>query len=191
MNVVKTATSLAVGIGICVLVTAWCFSRLYIIPSESMRPGLVVGDIVWCVPHLGINRGDIIVFRHSDSTVGIKRVAGLPGDTVRYFAKELEVNGTTANKVTKAKLSASDPADLLLEQVLFDKSFDVLELYGASLGDISSEGPGYFVIGDNRDYSTDSRQLGRLSDSQVLCKAVAVLATEVAGKLTLSRFRWL
>lgn len=161
------------------------------IPSESMRPALVVGDIVWCVPHLRINRGDIIVFRHSDSTVGIKRVVGLPGDTVRYLAKELEVNGTQATKITKAKLSATDPADLLLEQVLFDKSFDVLELYGASLSDASSEGPGYFVIGDNRDYSTDSRQLGRVGDTQVLCKAVAVLATEVASRLTFSRFRWL
>jgi signal peptidase I len=189
--VTKIVGLLGATLGLCGLVGTGARSSIYIIPSDSMRPTLTSGDVVWCMHRLEISRGDVIVFRHPQIGIGIKRVAGLSGDSVSYVRKELFVNEIGAKKILKRKLSATDPADLEFDETLFNKSFEIQEVFGGSLTDGRSEGAGYFVIGDNRDNSIDSRQLGRISGASVVCKAVAIIATEVAGEMTFSRIRWL
>ncbi len=121
----------------------------------------------------------------------VKRVIGLPGDDVKYLRKDLIVNGEVATKSVERKLSFTDPADLLLEQVVSGRKFEILEAYGQSLNDSESKGPGYFVLGDNRDESTDSRIYDRLADGEVDCRAVAVLGNTSSGTVSFQHTRWL
>lgn len=168
------------------------FCDFYIIPTDSMRPTIAAGDVVWCVGGSTIRRGDIVVFALPDSSEkGVKRVIGLPGDTVDYVGKQLSVNGQLARKIVRERLGDSDAADLLLEQTFFDRTFNILELYGQSLTEARSTAPGYFLLGDNRDSSIDSRQFGRLVATRVRCKVLAVIATEAKGRINFSRTRWL
>ena len=55
-----------------------------------------------------------------------------------------------------------------------------------SLTETRSEAPGYFLIGDDRDDSTDSRQFGRVTAAQISRKAVAIVASEAARKIGLA-----
>jgi len=99
------------------------------IPSSSMRPGLVVGDFIVInkfaygiripfinevvIPTGKPQRGDVVVFRFPvDPRLNyIKRLIGLPGDTVEYRNKRLTVNGQTYDSVPVGENTYSDKAD--------------------------------------------------------------------------------
>ena len=158
-----------------------------------MRPTLDAGDIVWCwrTKPSAVKRADIVVFQPPNIVEkGIKRVVGLPDDNVSYSGKRLTIDGSLAVKRLKQKLPGTDPADLLFEQIVFGRSFDVLESYGQSLTENDSKpGLGYFLMGDNRDASIDSRHFGRVVEGRIQCKALAVVAT-ASGRFLLD-IRWL
>lgn len=148
------------------------------IPSESMLPTLHEGDFIFVnkfvyglrlpvlnskVVELGEpERGDVVVFRlPSDPSVNyIKRVVGLPGDVVRYdsAAKRLTINGKV---VPMEVIGPSDiePARLLAEERLGDHAHQALVARGAHSEGGTYEVPEghYFMMGDNRDNSRDSR----------------------------------
>ena len=162
------------------------------IPSGSMEQTLLVGDFilvnkytygirlpVWRDKIVDINqpeRGDVMVFfpPHMNDTYFIKRVIGLPGDTVTYKDKQLYVNG-----------------ELLSRELLSDKSTPELQVGVEKLGgsdhlmqvdshrrsaDFSEiVKPGhYFMMGDNRDNSSDSRVWGQVPESDIVGKAFAI-----------------
>ena len=65
--------------------------------------------------------------------------------------------------------------DLLLEQSLDDSTFEILEALGRPLIDVvSTKIHGYYVLGDNRDNSTDSRNFGPVDSAQLRCRIVAI-----------------
>ena len=147
----------------------------YQIPSGSMIPGLEVGDFILVNKHsygLKINRigepfalasdpeyGDVVVFIPPHINVPyIKRLIGKPGDTIRYVNKKLYVNGLPLDQ--ELILHQSD--QILLKEV-FKESSRVIRLQGASSSypqEFSVPLNHYFVMGDNRDNSTDSRYWG-------------------------------
>lgn len=188
------------------------------IPSSSMRPGLVVGDFILVnkfaygirtpiinnvlIPVGSPQHGDVMVFNFPEnpSINYIKRVIGLPGDTISYQGKRLTVNGVPVK--TEA---AGD--HLYFEQSVepvINRQFT--ETYGAhnyhtlempqqpafDLAKISDfpyrencryddvgftckvpEGH-YFMMGDNRDHSADSRYWGFVPEKYVVGKAFLV-----------------
>lgn len=147
----------------------------YQIPSGSMIPGLEVGDFILVNKHsygLKINRigepfalasdpeyGDVVVFIPPHINVPyIKRLIGKPGDTIRYVNKKLYVNGLPLDQ--ELILHQSD--QILLKEV-FKESSRVIRLQGASSSypqEFSVPLNHYFVMGDNRDNSSDSRYWG-------------------------------
>ena len=185
----------------------------YQIPSESMVPTLQVGDFILVnkfdygirLPVLGTRlfdvgepqRGDVMVFIPPHKPVYfIKRVVGLPGDHIRYQDKVLYINGARVPQK-------------FVEQVATPDGFNV-QVYEEVLGDhvhliyrypIHLEPPGewvvpeghYFMMGDNRDRSDDSRDWGFASESKVVGKAVAVWMHKQPGLHwpTFSRNRWI
>jgi signal peptidase I len=147
----------------------------YQIPSGSMIPGLQVGDFILVNKHsygLKINRigkpfamasdpeyGDVVVFIPPHVNVPyIKRLIGKPGDTIRYINKKLYIN---ANSIEQELISHDGIETFLQETYL--KSSRIIRVQGGSTSypeEFSVPADHYFVMGDNRDNSSDSRYWG-------------------------------
>jgi len=164
------------------------------IPSGSMLPTLEVGDFILVNKyHYGLRlpvlnkrfvevndpeRGDVAVFRYpkQPSVNYIKRVVGLPGDTVTYHDKVMYINGEEVSLELIARLPPGNPEVLLLRESLGETSHQVYQDLGrASMSGqwVVPEGH-YFFVGDNRDNSNDSRYWGFVSEDLLVGKAVAV-----------------
>ncbi len=166
----------------------------YRIPTGSMEPTLLVGDFIVVnkftygirLPIINKKvvafnepaRGDVMVFRFPpDPKVNfIKRVIGLPGDKIIYQNKQLFINGELIPKtLLRTQTNTSDNGSYqvrVFQEVLPDASHDIYETLGASQ-DISLTVPmgHYFVLGDNRDASDDSRFWGFVPEENIIGKA--------------------
>jgi len=162
------------------------------IPSGSMLPTLEVGDFILVnkfsyglrLPVVGTKilaiddpqRGDIMVFKFpsDEKTNYIKRVVGLPGDIIKYHDKKLTINGKAINEKHIANL----PPIKLFEEQLGAVTHKIYE--DQRRPNIASEGEwvvpdnSYFMMGDNRDNSNDSRFWGFVPDKLVVGKAFAI-----------------
>ena len=162
------------------------------IPSGSMLPTLEVGDFILVnkfayglrlpVLHYEIvsiddpQRGDIMVFRYPDnpSINYIKRVVGTPGDRVKYENRQLSINGEPVETDFVARVSDQN----LLEEHHNERSHRLL--HGRGRSDPNAEGEWvvpenhYFVMGDNRDNSRDSRYWGMVPEDHVVGNAFAI-----------------
>jgi len=125
-------------------------------------------------------RGDIVVFRYpKDPTVDyIKRVIGLPGDRVAYHDKKLHINGVPINQVSLGRYQGVGQGEDMtgnehLSEDLTGVEHSILIRNGAA----SAEGVyivpkgSYFVMGDNRDNSNDSRYWGTVPEENLVGKA--------------------
>jgi signal peptidase I len=169
------------------------------IPSGSMMPTLLVGDFILVnkfaygirLPVLNTKvididepeRGDVVVFRYpKDPSVDyIKRVVGLPGDTVSYANKVVYVNGRPAGQVPagvylgEGSGVSMSGASKRREQ-LGDVQHDILVMPrtpGVEGRYVVGEGE-YFVMGDNRDNSNDSRYWGTVPEENLVGKAFRI-----------------
>ncbi len=134
------------------------------IPSGSMLPTLQIGDHILVTKFLyyfrPIQREDVIVFKfpQDESRDFIKRVIGLPGETLEIRGKEILINGKPI----------PDP------YAVYD------ERPAGGLGEREHVGPIYippgrlFMMGDNRDHSMDSRVWGFLDERKVIGKAFII-----------------
>ena len=172
------------------------------IPSGSMLPSLYIGDFILVskfsygvrlpilntlvIPVGEPDRGDVMVFRfpRDPSTNFIKRVIGLPGDVITYRGKRLAVNG---KPVAVQKAQPELFPDLVAQPDKRSQS-SFLESFGQSnhaifLDDNHQSGPSgpwivplghFFVMGDNRDHSNDSRYWGFVPKENIVGKAFFV-----------------
>tara|TARA_Y100001956_G_scaffold13850_1_gene13072 strand:- start:1801 stop:2697 length:897 start_codon:yes stop_codon:yes gene_type:complete len=182
------------------------------IPSGSMMPTLLVGDFilvekyayglkdpVWRTQLVETGkpeRGDTVVFKYppQPSIDYIKRVVGLPGDTVRYNSKkEICIQSPGETSCKPVKLSNVEESQFIqngipliqLDEKLGEVGHQILvnplrrdrvEAYQPRNGVnewVVPEGQ-YFVMGDNRDNSADSRYWGFVPEANLVGKAVAI-----------------
>lgn len=164
------------------------------IPSGSMMPTLLQGDYIFVkkfsyglrLPVLETKiietgqpeRGDVVVFRlPEEPTVNyIKRVVGLPGDTVEYVNHRLSVNGEPVPLVPDADPPLDDSAPRFIEN-LGDREHAILIAHpGNNVRDGVYKVPEghYFMLGDNRDNSRDSRFLGMIPETHLVGEAVRI-----------------
>ena len=164
------------------------------IPSGSMIPTLQIGDYILVNKYtyglrlpvlrtkvLSINepeRGDVMVFfpPHKNDTYFIKRVVGLPGDKVEYRNKVLYVNGdemaVSAEEHPLGRASRYRDATELLGDVSHLRRVSVVD---ASKDFVVTVKPGhYYMMGDNRDDSSDSRVWGQVPEEDIVGKAFAI-----------------
>ena len=165
------------------------------IPSGSMLPTLLIGDYILVNKYqYGIRlpitkyklvdisnpeRGDVVVFRYpgNEKINFIKRVIGIPGDIVKYEDKDLYVNNIKYKKIEKKEHKYLN--DFFREEMkIFSesnktKSYDILnDNMSPTNDDIFTVPEGkYFVMGDNRDHSSDSRYWGFVPNENLVGKA--------------------
>jgi len=167
------------------------------IPSSSMIPTLEVGDYIFVlrypyglrIPFTDIQmlprppkRGDVVVFDYPEdrSKDYIKRLIGLPGDTIRYQDNRLFINGVempltrTGQRTYFMSDGHVDVSGQFREQ-LIGRSHEVLRK-ATTIRDGEWKVPEgqYFVLGDNRNNSRDSRFWGFVPQSYLVGKAVII-----------------
>ena len=164
------------------------------IPSSSMKPTLLTGDFilvnkftyglrlpvirtkVWDIDEP--RRGDIMVFfpPHRNDTYFIKRVVGLPGDRISYKGKHLYINGEPVQREFLASLPPSEPTYSVVREQLGDVSHKThVNMHRGDVDFSITVKPGhYFMMGDNRDNSSDSRVWGEVSERDIVGRAFAI-----------------
>jgi signal peptidase I len=184
---------------ICIAVILAFFVRTFVvqafkIPSGSMEPNLLIGDHLLVnkfvsaptetavedavLPIESIHRGDIIVFKapRMPERDLIKRTIGLPGETIEVRGRRVLVNGTPLDEpyahflFNDADLGERDPR--------------------RNFGPFTVPPGHYFMMGDNRDNSEDSRFWGALPREYVKGKALFLYMSFGQGEGSVANVRW-
>jgi signal peptidase I len=180
--------SIVIAVILALFVRTWVV-QAFKIPTGSMENNLLIGD------HLLVNkfnfgpsagslerallpmreprRGDIVVFKYPDEPERdfIKRVIGLPGETLELRAKKVYING---QPLDEPYVHFLEPASESQEVT----SFDVRERYGP----VRVPENQFFVMGDNRDNSQDSRYWGFLPRHYIKGKALMIYWSYESGR---------
>ena len=176
------------------------------IPSGSMIPTLEVGDFILVnkytyglrLPVIGTKvvaigepeRGDAMVFipPHEEQYF-IKRVVGLPGDRVRYQNKTLFINNVEQKQTFLNEIAGSRPGQLRFLEKLDQRTHEIYRnvYQDARIQEWLVPDGHYFMMGDNRDQSSDSRYWGFVSEEKIVGRAFAVWLHKEPG-LSLPNF---
>ena len=162
------------------------------IPTGSMENNLLIGDHLlvnkyvfgparsWVervlLPSARPRRGDIVVFKYPEEPDRdfIKRVIGLPGDTLEVRQKKVYVNGEALDEPYAHYMDAASTAAEHREFI----AADVRERFGP----VTVPEGQYFVMGDNRDNSQDSRYWGFLPRDYIKGRALVIYWSYEAGR---------
>ena len=172
--------SIVIAVILALFVRTWAV-QAFKIPTGSMENNLLIGDHLLVnkfvfgpslsgiertlLPMRDIRRHDVIVFKYPDEPERdfIKRVIGLPGDTLELRNKKVYINGQPLDEPFVHFLEPASSSGEIT-------SFDVRERYGP----VRVPDDQYFVMGDNRDNSQDSRYWGFLPRSYIKGRALMI-----------------
>ena len=167
----------------------------YLIPSESMERTLLVGDFLlvnkqifapsgsltqYLLPYREVARGDIVVFHHPQHPYLVKRVVGLPGDRLRIKDGRVIVNGVVLDEPYAVFEPVADNTfhDEFPARVYTDPEVDPVwwkQMQSLTRdGDLVVPQDDYFVLGDNRNHSTDSRYWGFVARQQIVARPLVI-----------------
>ncbi len=167
----------------------------YLIPSESMEHTLLVGDFLlankqvyapagrftrWLLPYRGVERGDIVFFYHSQPPFLVKRVVGLAGDRLRIEDGRVLVNGAPLDEPYAAyePVPHNTLRDDFPARVYTDPNVDPAwwrQMQSLTVnGELRVPQGEYFVLGDNRNHSKDSRYWGFVARDQITARPLVI-----------------
>jgi signal peptidase I len=166
------------------------------IPSESMETTLLIGDYllvdkvhfsnggIWghILPYDHLKRGDIVVFRYplSPELHFVKRVIGLPGDRIKLVDRQVYVNGERVLQESYARFSMFDRNGFRDDFPLIDRIDGIDPGWLNTMpklvhnGELVVPANQYFVMGDNRDHSSDSRYWGFVPRENVVGRPLVI-----------------
>lgn len=166
------------------------------VPSASMKPTLMIGDFIFAnkfiynikfpfiEKYISVaepQRGDVIVFYH-DKTRYVKRLIGMPLDCIIYKNKFLYINSNLIKQKKKFCVYSKNDKNscFVVEYLTSKKEYDIKIKtdYRYSLNDVFIKkdifNDSYFVLGDNRDNSSDSRLFGVVDRFKIRGKALVI-----------------
>ena len=170
----------------------------FLIPSESMEHTLLVGDFLlvnkqifapadpngsltrWLLPYRDVERGDIVVFHHADPPYLVKRVVGIPGDRIRIEDGRVTVNEVALDEpyVALEPAAPNQFRDNFPAKIYTDPNID--PSWWRQLQGFTHDGelvvpPGeYFMLGDNRNHSKDSRFWGFVPREAIVARPLVI-----------------
>jgi signal peptidase I len=166
-----------------------------LIPSESMERTLLVGDFLlfnkqtyaapgtmgrWLLPYRGPARGDIVIFRHPSPPMLIKRVIGVPGDRLRIAGGQVFINGVALREPYVALEPGPQIPGRDELPAAFYPGFPVDSEWWRQMqkltrdGELTVPADKYFVLGDNRNNSLDSRYWGFVPREAVVGRPLVI-----------------
>ena len=186
------------------------------VPTGSMKPTILEGDRVFVdklaydlkAPYTTLHlaqwgnpaRGDVVVFfSPHDGQRLVKRVIGLPGDRVALRENHLFINGQPVDyapiepgRLEQIRAEAAEPGPMAMEQ-LPGRSHPVMALPGRpakrSFEEVAVPEESYFMMGDNRDNSFDSRYFGFVPRKNIVGRATYVVASLQPARCYLPRWQ--
>ena len=162
------------------LIVAFLLTRLFIwlpvqVDGHSMDPTLADGQRVIVLKHTNIQRFDVVVAKEVENGKTkqiVKRVIGMPGDTILYKDDQLYVNGKAVDEKYLKEFKAAFAKDKLQKEYSYRDYFQELAA-NASVFTLNADGNAnfevtvpegqYYLLGDNRLVSKDSRAVGNFS----------------------------
>jgi signal peptidase I len=170
-----------------------------VVPTGSMKPTILEGDRIFVnklaydlkIPYTTLHvakwgnpkRGDIVVFYSpADGKRLVKRVIGIPRDSIAMRNNQLYINGEKVKYKPNHKLETKDPS--VIEQYVFVENLDntrhpvmIMPRRSSlrSFGPVTIPKDKYFMMGDNRDNSADSRYFGFVERNRIVGQATAIV----------------
>ena len=171
----------------------------FLIPSESMERTLLVGDFLlvnkqifaptrnphtfahWILPYRDVERGDIVVFHHPEPhPFLVKRVIGIPGDRLRIENGRVMVNDVPMNEPYAAFEPAAPsqfrdnfPASVYTDPDVDPEWWRRMQTLTHN-GELVVPPDEYFVLGDNRNHSYDSRSWGFVPREAIIARPLVI-----------------
>ena len=124
--------------------------RLHLVKGESMQPTIRDGQFILSVIPSRIERGDVVIIEAADQKI-LKRVIGIPGDSIQIHDGRVYINGKMTDNIDT-------------------------DYAGIAMAPIFLEDGEYFILGDNRGNSLDSRytKIGVINERQILREVVVL-----------------
>ncbi len=165
------------------------FLQPFIVPTGAMENTLLIGDRILVKPWPATTpkRGDIIAYRYpgDPQTALIKRIVGIPGDRIKVVNKQLLVNGEAVSETYV--VHKTDYIDSYRDNFPGEPSGrmdpagrDMLQ-HHVSNGEVVVPDGNYFVLGDSRDVSLDSRYTGFIPRANIIGSPLIVYWSEEAA----------
>ncbi|CCI82570.1 signal peptidase I [Lactobacillus hominis] len=160
----KSILDIVITVVVCMAIYFVLFKFVFAnetVSGPSMQPTFESNDRIIAVRHSKLQRGDIVILKAPDEpgALYIKRIIGVPGDTIESKNDTLYVNG---KKVAEPYLTQYEKK--LPKGQLYTNNFTLKKLFGVERVPKDS----YFVMGDHRDVSKDSRMIGFIKKSAIV-----------------------
>ena len=173
------------------------FLSFSVVSGDSMLNTICDQDIAVCAPSWNIERGDIVTARVSDDKIIIKRVVAIPGDKIVF--KLVDGIEDDADKLVELYIDTGNGFERQSEDYILDGKMNVLgfssqamfrqyeyRLFNGDIDEISDKyvislgKDEYFLLGDNRDNSSDSRNYGAFKKEQIVGKVIKIATPDSA-----------
>jgi signal peptidase I len=161
------------------------------VDTDTMAPTLLKGDRLFVAPRRNtpVHRGDLIVYKLWETRY-VKRVVGVPGDTLAMHSGALSVDG---RPMLEPYAIHADEGDIRDRRFDWQRPYALLSDSASYVPTLTTWGPlvvpraSYFVLGDNRGETIDSRYIGFVADSDVLGRPRTIYFSR---DRTTGRIRW-
>ena len=168
-------TNLLLVVSVLFIITRFFLWGTYKVNGHSMDPTLSPNNYLVTLNYTSIDRGDLVTAKEDDKVI-IKRVIGLPNDTIEFKNDKLYVNGQEQDEPYLNKFKEAFNTNRLHEEYSYNEAYQTLaaqmthftlDKNGKSEFSITLKDDEYYLLGDNRPVSKDSREVGPFSRKQI------------------------